>query len=161
MSEYDVPDTPPEQGVRREALRASNAERDEALHVLAGHFADGRLERAEFDERADAALAARTRDELSALFADLPGPVPVPTSASPAASGALSPADRMAAAMAAARERRAAMLAVRPPLLLVPIFIMFAALAVLHGYPPFPLIPLMFILSRRRRRWYREARPWT
>jgi uncharacterized protein DUF1707 len=40
---------------------------------LQRHFADGRLTQAEFDERVGAALAARTRDQLHALTADLPG----------------------------------------------------------------------------------------
>lgn len=161
MSDYDVPDNPTDQGFHDEApaLRASDTERDDALHVLAGHYADGRLQRAEFDERADVALAARTRDQLRALFADLPGPVPVPASA--AAVDASSSADRVAAAIAAARERRVAMTAGRAPLLLVPVFLMLTAIAVRNGLPPFPVIPLMIILSRRRRRWNREARPWT
>lgn len=141
-------------------LRASDAEREEALRSLAAHFADGRLERAEFDERADAALAARTRDQLRTLFADLPGPAPVP---SPAAeqSAAL---DRASAAFASARQRMLPAAVPRTaPLILVPVLFAFAVLAALHGAPPFPLIPLAFILLRRRRRWThwnREARPW-
>lgn len=142
-------------------LRASDAEREAALRVLAKHFADGRLERAEFDERADAALAARTQDQLRTLFADLPGPAPVPPAgpeyagAAASASGASAPDGWQA----------------RPPavpwagsLVLVPVLLAFAVLAALHGAPPFPLIPLAFILLRRHRRstrWNREVRPWT
>jgi hypothetical protein len=52
-------------------LRASDADRDRVIEVLRGAVADGRLDRAEFDERLDAALAARTIDALTPLTADL------------------------------------------------------------------------------------------
>ncbi len=55
-------------GSRAIPIRASDAEREDALRRLAGHYADGRLERAEFDERADAAFAALTREQLRTLF---------------------------------------------------------------------------------------------
>ena len=54
------------------ALRASDGERDQVVALLQRHFADGRLTQAELEERAGAAFVARTRDELSALTADLP-----------------------------------------------------------------------------------------
>ncbi len=53
-------------------LRASDAERDQAVELLQRSFADGRLTQAEFGERAGAALAAQTRAQLSDLIADLP-----------------------------------------------------------------------------------------
>jgi hypothetical protein len=53
------------------ALRASDADRDRFIEVLRAAVADGRLDRAEFDERLDAALAARTFDALAPLTADL------------------------------------------------------------------------------------------
>ena len=53
------------------ALRASDADRDRVIDVLRAAVADGRLDRAEFDERLDAALAARTSDVLAPLTADL------------------------------------------------------------------------------------------
>lgn len=53
-------------------VRASDGERDEVVALLQRHFADGRLTQAEFGERADAALTARTRDQLDALTGDLP-----------------------------------------------------------------------------------------
>ena len=56
-----------------QAVRASDSERDQVVALLQGHFADGRLTQAELEERAGAALAARTRDQLGALTADLPG----------------------------------------------------------------------------------------
>ena len=55
-----------------QAVRASDSERDHVVALLQGHFTDGRLTLAELEERAGAALAARTRDQLGALTADLP-----------------------------------------------------------------------------------------
>jgi hypothetical protein len=71
----DPPDSP--------ALRASDADRDRFIEVLRTAVADGRLNRAEFDERLDAALAARTIDALAPLTADL--------IAAPGSGGALTP----------------------------------------------------------------------
>jgi Domain of unknown function (DUF1707) len=53
------------------ALRASDADRDRVIELLRSAVADGRLDSAEFDERLDAALAARTIDALTPLTADL------------------------------------------------------------------------------------------
>ena len=41
---------------------------------LAGHYADGRLDHEEYDERLDAIWTARTRSDLAVLFSDLPRP---------------------------------------------------------------------------------------
>jgi hypothetical protein len=61
------------------ALRASDADRDRVIELLRAAVADGRLDRGEFDQRLDAALAARTIDALAPLTADL---IAVPGSAS-------------------------------------------------------------------------------
>jgi GntR family transcriptional regulator len=53
-------------------LRVSDAEREAAAGRLAGHFAAGRLDRAEFDDRVGRAMSARIRADLSGLFAGLP-----------------------------------------------------------------------------------------
>lgn len=55
-----------------QVIRASDDEREQVVVLLQRHFADGRLTQAELEERAAAALAARTRDQLGALTADLP-----------------------------------------------------------------------------------------
>jgi Domain of unknown function (DUF1707) len=55
-----------------QAIRASDGERDQVVALLQRHFAAGRLTQAELEERAGAALAARTRDQLRALTTDLP-----------------------------------------------------------------------------------------
>ena len=59
-------------GVQRD-LRASDAERQAVVRRLELALADGRLTIAEFDERSQAAYAARTRGELDDLTEDLPG----------------------------------------------------------------------------------------
>lgn len=56
-----------------QGLRASDAERDEAVGELRDRYAEGRLSHETFLYRMDAALRAKDRSELSGLFADLPG----------------------------------------------------------------------------------------
>jgi len=53
-------------------LRVSDAERQAVADRLSEHFASGRLDQAEFDERVGRAMGAKTRADLSGLFADLP-----------------------------------------------------------------------------------------
>lgn len=53
-------------------MRVSDAERDAAAAELREHFASGRLNQDELDERLAAVFAAKTRGDLSALFSDLP-----------------------------------------------------------------------------------------
>jgi len=53
-------------------LRVSDAERQAVVDRLAEHFADGRLDQAEFDDRVGRAMNAKTRADLSGLFSDLP-----------------------------------------------------------------------------------------
>jgi hypothetical protein len=53
-------------------MRASDADRDRAIEVLAEASAQGRLSPQEYSERSDAALAARTLGDLAGLTADLP-----------------------------------------------------------------------------------------
>jgi hypothetical protein len=56
------------------ALRASDADRDRVIELLRAAVTDGRLDPAEFDERLDAALTARTIGALAPLTADLIAP---------------------------------------------------------------------------------------
>jgi Flp pilus assembly protein TadB len=55
-------------------LRVSDAERQAVADRLAENYADGRLDQAEFDERAGRAMSAKTRADLSGLLDDLPEP---------------------------------------------------------------------------------------
>src|SRR5580692_1656643 len=52
-------------------LRVSDAEREAVSGRLAEHFAAGRLDQAEFDDRVRRAMSAKTRGDLRGLFADL------------------------------------------------------------------------------------------
>jgi hypothetical protein len=54
--------------------RISDSDREAAAQALGEHYATGRLDKAEYDERVDRAWAARTNLELPPLFADLPAP---------------------------------------------------------------------------------------
>jgi hypothetical protein len=64
--------------------RIGDAERERATSLLAQHYADGRLDHEEYDERLDAIWTARTQQDLAVLFADLPRPVAPPRPAPPA-----------------------------------------------------------------------------
>jgi DUF1707 SHOCT-like domain len=66
--------------VARRELRVSDAERHAVVDELRVHFGAGRLDLAEFEERTQAALAARVRGDLHPLLDDLPdlGPAPEP-----------------------------------------------------------------------------------
>ncbi|NDU71978.1 DUF1707 domain-containing protein [Actinomadura sp. DSM 109109] len=59
-------------------IRIGDAERDAVMVALHDHFAEGRLDRAELDERLEAVLGARTRGDLRALVRDLPSPTGLP-----------------------------------------------------------------------------------
>ena len=59
----------------RPDLRLGDAERDQAIIRLSEHYAAGRLDKEEFDERSDAVWTARTYADLAPIFADL-GPSP-------------------------------------------------------------------------------------
>src|SRR5689334_7935487 len=54
--------------------RISDSDREAAAQALGEHYATGRLDKAEYDERVERAWAARTNTELFPLFADLPAP---------------------------------------------------------------------------------------
>ena len=82
------------------SLRASDADRDVVNRVLGSAYADGRIDREEFDQRSEAALGARTLAELPVLMTDL-----VPVSGLPArrSVAAQEPAALEARAVAAYR----------------------------------------------------------
>ena len=54
-------------------LRIGDADRERAQGRLAEHYAAGRLDKDEYDERLDQIWAARTHAELAPVFRDLPG----------------------------------------------------------------------------------------
>jgi hypothetical protein len=60
-------------------LRASDDERNAVADKLSRHYAEGRLDEAEFKTRLDAAMSATRRGDLNGLFHDLPRlPEPAP-----------------------------------------------------------------------------------
>jgi len=73
----------------RGGIRVSDADRDRAVTELSEHFQSGRLTQDEFEERSGSALRARTGEDLSGLFGDLPQrPVaPLPPAGGSPASG--------------------------------------------------------------------------
>src|SRR3954470_12827724 len=64
-------------------VRIGNREREAAVRELGEHFAEGRLDPEEYQERASAAYAARTAGDLAPLFKDLPRSDEQPTVAAP------------------------------------------------------------------------------
>jgi Flp pilus assembly protein TadB len=54
------------------SIRVSDAERTQMSDTLSKHYAEGRLDDAEFKLRLDKAMGAKTRGDLSGLLADLP-----------------------------------------------------------------------------------------
>ena len=79
------------------ALRAADADRDVVRRVLGDAYAEGKLDREEFDERTDVVTASRTLGELPAIIDDL-----VPTTA---ATTALSTPESVRARAVARYER--------------------------------------------------------
>jgi ferric-dicitrate binding protein FerR (iron transport regulator) len=53
-------------------MRISDAERAEAADLLSKNYGDGRLDEAEFHQRLDQAMRAKTYADLGGLFDDLP-----------------------------------------------------------------------------------------
>lgn len=69
-------------------LRASDADREQVNDVLTAAYAEGRLTRSEYDERADQVLAAKTFDELIPITRDLVYAGSVPPDTAPRPAGA-------------------------------------------------------------------------
>jgi hypothetical protein len=77
-------------------LRASDADREVVRSLLADAFADGRIDREEYDERSGAALGARTLGELPPLVADLVPDRPLLPTRAPLAVASASDIERRA-----------------------------------------------------------------
>jgi hypothetical protein len=58
-------------------VRIGDQQREEAISALNDHFASGRLEIGEYEQRVGYASAAQSAQDLAALFHDLPLPHPV------------------------------------------------------------------------------------
>jgi hypothetical protein len=131
-------------------LRVGDGERHEAATALGEHFATGRLDQQEFDDRVQAAYAARTRLDLRRLFADLPEPAPF--KAGPPARPAPPPEPRT--------WRPAVFFPVLPVLL-----VLLIVASVVTRVPLFPLFFVWMWLGWGRRAWrgpgrYAGTRSW-
>ena len=67
-------------------IRVSDADRNAVAEQLGRHYAEGRLDQPEFDERITRTMAAKTRGDLTGLFDDLPD-TDAPAGAGPAGPG--------------------------------------------------------------------------
>ncbi|MBW4721161.1 DUF1707 domain-containing protein [Saccharothrix obliqua] len=59
-----------------EHVRIGNQQREAAISALNDHYAAGRLDIGEYEQRVGYATGAQTAADLNALFRDLPGPHP-------------------------------------------------------------------------------------
>ena len=57
-------------------MRISDADRAEVADHLSKQYSEGRLDQAEFNERLDRAMRAKTQSDLTWLLTDLPGVEP-------------------------------------------------------------------------------------
>lgn len=58
------------------SMRISDADRAEVADHLSKQYSEGRLDQAEFNERLDRAMRAKTHSDLTWLLTDLPGVEP-------------------------------------------------------------------------------------
>ena len=149
-------------------MRAGTTDRQAAVDRLTTHFADGRLDAAEFDQRVANAYASTYLDELDPLFVDLPESRPDRASWAQGRHGPPGPAgphddrsrwDRNQWDGWGPRGRRPG----PPPQVRLALFvlmlftIMWSIGAVAHGFFPFPLLWLVIVLllvgRMRHRRW--------
>jgi hypothetical protein len=129
-------------------MRASDQDRDEAVLALSEHFAQGRLDQAEFDARMSAASEATYLHDLDPLFADLPHrPVP----AVRVEAGA-----RLRGPHGAVRRRRGGL-----PFPLAPlVFLAIVGLVAAFGFHALLfVVPVLWLAGgiARRRAWHRYA----
>lgn len=151
--EHQFPGGPTTEG----RLRVGDGERTAVAERLADHYADGRLDRLEFDDRLERALSAKTRADLDGLLAGLPGAVPGPVPAIPDRTGSGVTASRPGGPLRRRGARRS------PPVVVLVLIVLIAAAAgqeILRAAPLWPVIVLAAILwvrhhrrpeSRRRR----------
>ncbi|WP_067563604.1 DUF1707 SHOCT-like domain-containing protein [Nocardia acidivorans] len=114
------------------ALRVGTAEREQAAEALGKHFAAGRLDVDEYDERVARAYAAKTTEDLSVLFTDLPRSAP------------------LRAVPAAPRRSPRAFV----PAAIIGVLIVAVGLAATTHIFPFFIVPLFFFLFLRSRRGF-------
>ncbi len=116
-------------------LRIGDLERDAAADALSAHYAAGRLDRVELDDRLAAVYAAKTGGQLAPLFVDLPGAqVALVGTPQPRSPGRRGPS-------------------FHPLMLLLPVVLVVSTVgAIAHGFPPVFLIVAVFWVAKARRR---------
>jgi Domain of unknown function (DUF1707) len=134
-------------------IRVSDAERNAVAEQLGVHYADGRLDQAEFDERISRTMSAKTRGDLAGLFDDLPDP------GSAGAPGTAGPGGPGGQAAPYARRRRGG---VFRPLVLLAIVIVLVSISwhamdtfSFFAIPWFPIaavVAIVLIAGRHRHR---------
>jgi hypothetical protein len=108
-------------------LRVSDAEREATAETLRTEHVNGRLDVAEFQERLERCLAAKTYADLDALVVDLPGSAPP-------------------------RDRRTFVLPPRPwPVLLLPLVVL--AVVASHGRALWLVFPFLCFFVLRPLLW--------
>jgi hypothetical protein len=138
-------------------LRAGDADRDRVVDRLREHHEAGRLTAEEFQQRMEAALAARYMDELPPLLADLPGEESSEQPGSePDGDGGVPPWAHGSAIPPWARAHAARGWRHGPLVPLVPVLALLALIgsvgALAHGHFPWPLLWVGLLL------WW--LRPW-
>ena len=122
------------------SVRIGTAEREAAASALSEHFAAGRLDQDELEERLDRAYAAKTGADLEPLFQDLPRPgLPVPAREPERAAPPRRPNVRAA--------------------LMIAVLVFAVVWVAVVGIPPFFLFPLVWIFVARGHRG-RRGGPW-
>jgi ferric-dicitrate binding protein FerR (iron transport regulator) len=122
------------------SVRIGTAEREAAASALSEHFAAGRLDQDELEERLDRAYAAKTGADLEPLFQDLPRPgLPATTHEPERAASPRRPNVRAA--------------------LLIAVLVFAVVWVAVVRIPPFFLFPLVWIFVARGHRG-RRGGPW-
>lgn len=141
-------------------MRISDADREHVTERLREHFAAGRLDSEELDERTTAALNAKTYGDLRRVMADLPEPVPVGAS-----SGAMPPPDWAGRQQVYAYRRGPrllplALLVLFAAIILPPVgFVFFAFLKVILLIWLVTCVAGLFAAARFRRHIRRHSQP--
>jgi Domain of unknown function (DUF1707) len=122
--------------MQRGEIRIGTAEREAAAARLSEHFAAGRLDSTEFEERIHLAYQARTTGDLRRLFVDLP---------EPEARSAGRPARRRDHSFSA--------------IFVILILAVLVVGAFASRFPPFFVVPLVwFVFARGFGGWHRRWR---
>lgn len=141
----------------RARLRASNADRDQAIDALKVAFVQGRLDKDEFDARVGQAFTSRTYAELAAVTVGIPaGPTAAPAPHAPARPQGRATVRTSiktgACAIAAATTLVAATLGLPWPGIALMIVAALVFGVIVAGVVALPIAGVLMLESRRRKR---------